>query len=130
MISVLALALMAALHGVPNSPVQSHQVCAANAAELAVPSPVPTIWNCSATAAQGNNHGTVSCSGGGTVTEVKKNNVILTEGVDYEMEQGTQGSSSPDIKFTNPLRAGDTIHVTGSSPQSDPNPTLALSTVP
>ena len=86
-----------------------------------------TITSAEAGATGGETQGELSSNGGVTVTQIEKNGNVLTEGVDYEIKGGSDGSSNVGISFTDPLVAGDKIEVTGTTPNSSPTTTLTLS---
>ena len=60
----------------------------------------------------------VSAKGGFDVTQVKVDDDVLTEGVDYTI--AGDGSSSPKIKLVNAPALGEDVKVTGVGDNKDP----------
>jgi|GEM_PF-2726628 len=67
----------------------------------------------------------VETVGGFEVTQVKVDNKVLVEGVDYTVK--SNGSSRPTITLVNPPAAGDTVTVTGTADNKDPDLKLSWS---
>ncbi|MFK7818980.1 MAG: hypothetical protein AB8G99_09690 [Planctomycetaceae bacterium] len=65
----------------------------------------------------------VNADGAFDVNQVKVGDTILTEGVDYSVDQNN--SSSPTINLVDPPGFGETVTVTGEGANRDPNVELS-----
>jgi len=83
-----------------------------------------SIASQTATATGGETEANLDGRGAHNISQVKKNGIPLTAGVDYELEG--DGTSSPTVAFTGPLAAGDIVKVTYSFASSRPATTMEL----
>jgi hypothetical protein len=81
-----------------------------------------TIASCSLTGNGTSKNCTVTATGGFTITQIKVNDTILTAGVDYEILEGSDGTSKVKIRFTTPPASGASVTITGTGNNSNPNP--------